>query len=68
MQYSRATSSAQADKQNLIGISKRGQRGSGLTLPRGAKGDVILLGTEIGGDSLLYWNGRTYLWQDAAED
>jgi hypothetical protein len=69
MQYSRATSSEPADKQNLIGMmSKRGRRVSGVTLPRGAKGDVILLGTEVGGDSLLYWNGRTYLWEDVAED
>lgn len=69
MQYSRATSSESADKQNLIGIMKKGgRRNSGVMRPRGAKGDVILLGTEVGGDSLLYWNGRTYLWQDVAED
>jgi hypothetical protein len=36
--------------------------------PRAAKGDVILLVTEVGGDSQLYWNGKTYLWEDSAED
>ena len=69
MQYARAISSEQGDKQNLISLmSKRGRRPAGVTLPRGSKGDVILLATEVGGDSLLYWNGRTYLWEDAAED
>ncbi|HEV2826058.1 MAG TPA: hypothetical protein VGW76_00545 [Pyrinomonadaceae bacterium] len=69
MQYPRAASNEPDDKQNLIGLtSKGGKRPAGVTLPRGAKGDVILLATEVGGDSLLYWNGRTYLWQDVAED
>jgi hypothetical protein len=69
VQYPRAASSEQGDKQNLISLmSKRGRRPAGVTLPRGSKGDVILLATEVGGDSLLYWNGRTYLWEDAAED
>ena len=69
MQYSRATSNELADKQKLIDMmSKRGRRPLGVTLPRGSKGDVILLGTEVGGDSLLYWNGRTYLWEDSGED
>lgn len=69
MQYPRAVSSEPGDKQNLIGLmSKRGRRPLGVSLPRGSKGDVILLATEVGGDSLLYWNGRTYFWQDVAED
>ena len=69
MQYARATSSEQGDKQKLISLmSKRGRRPAGVTLPHGSKGDVILLATEVGGDSLLYWNGRTYLWEDVAED
>jgi hypothetical protein len=69
MQYGRATSNEPGDKQNLISLmSKPGRRPSGVTLPRGSKGDVVLLATEVGGDSMLYWNGRTYLWQDVAED
>ena len=69
MQYVRATSNEPGDKQNLISLmSKRGRRPSGVMLPRGSKGDVVLLATEVGGDSMLYWNGRTYLWQDVAED
>jgi hypothetical protein len=69
MQYARATSSEQGDKQNLINLmSKRGRRPAGVTLPIVSKGDVILLATEVGSDSLLYWNGRTYVWEDVAED
>lgn len=69
LQYSRATSSEQGDRQNLIDLwTRRGKARPGETLPRGARGDVILLATEVGADSLLYWNGRTYLWEDAAED
>jgi hypothetical protein len=69
LQHARATSSERGDRQNLMGLmSKRRKRRPGETLPRGSKGDVILLATEVGGDSLLYWNGRTYLWEDSAED
>jgi hypothetical protein len=69
LQYTRATSSQTEDRKDLIRLMRRrGTRRQGETLPRGAKGDVILLATEVGGDSQLYWNGRTYLWQDSAED
>jgi len=35
------------------------------SVPATAKGDVVLLFTEVGDNSMLYWNGRTYRWQDA---
>ncbi|MEP6922577.1 MAG: hypothetical protein ABI967_15750 [bacterium] len=69
LQYERAISNQSADRNKLMGsISRRGRRPRGVMFPRGAKGDVITLGTEVGGGSLLYWNGRTYVWEDVAED
>jgi hypothetical protein len=69
LDYQRVTSAQPADRQNLIGLmNKRGRRPKGSTYPRGAKGDVILLGNQVGDDSPLYWNGRTYVWEDSAED
>ena len=50
---------------NLMGLmSRRGKRRRGQTFPPTAKGDVILLGTEVGSDSPLYWNGKTYRWEE----
>jgi hypothetical protein len=69
LQNARAISSEPSDRLNLIGLrSRRAKRPRGEILPRGSKGDVILLATEVGGDGLLYWNGRTYLWEEPAED
>lgn len=69
MQNARATSSEASDRTDLIGVRNRnGSRRSSEHFPRNAKGDLILLGTEVGGDSLLYWNGRGYSWEDSAED
>jgi hypothetical protein len=69
LQNARAISSERGDRLNLIGLrSRRAKRGRGEILPGGSKGDVILLTTEVGGDGLLYWNGRTYLWEEPAED
>jgi hypothetical protein len=69
LDYQRVTSDQPADRQDLIGLmQKRGKRAKGATFPRGAKGDVIPLATQVGSDSHLYWNGRTYVWEDAAED
>jgi hypothetical protein len=33
-----------------------------------AKGDEILLWTEVGDDTPLYWNGRTYKWEEGSAD
>jgi hypothetical protein len=69
LDYQRLTSDQPADRRNLIGLmSKRGKRRKGETFPRGAKGDVILLGNQVGDNSPVYWNGRTYVWEDSAED
>ena len=69
LQNARALSSEPNDRLNLIGLrSRRTKRTGGVILPQGSKGDVILLATEVGGDGLLYWNGRTYLWEEPAED
>ena len=33
-----------------------------------AKGDLILLWTEVGDETPLYWNGRTYKWEEGLAD
>ena len=66
LENSRPVSGPEAGSMELM--SRRGKRRKGETLPRGSMGDVILLTTEVGGDSKLYWNGKTYRWQDSAED
>jgi hypothetical protein len=69
LDHQRVTSAQPADRVNLIGLlNKVGRRPKGSTFPRGAKGDVILLGNQVGDNSPLYWNGRTYVWEDSAED
>jgi hypothetical protein len=69
LDHQRVTSDQPADRQDLIGImGKRGKRPKGSTFPRTAKGDVILLGNQVGDNAPLYWSGRTYVWQDSAED
>lgn len=69
LDYQRVGSDQPADRQDLIGLMpRRGRRSKGSTYPRGAKGDVILLGNQVGDNSPLYWNGRTYVWEDSAED
>jgi hypothetical protein len=69
LDYQRVISDQPADRQDLIGLMpRRGRRPKGSTYPRGAKGDVILLGNQVGDNSPLYWNGRTYIWEDSAED
>lgn len=69
LQNARAISKEESDRNGLLGIrSRSSKRRSPEPFPRAAKGDVVLLATEVGGDSLLYWNGRTYLWEDSAED
>ena len=52
----------------LMELRKRGKRRRDEWLPRAAnKGDVIILGSEVG-DSYLYWNGKTYVWEDSPQD
>jgi len=69
LENNRATSGRPEDAKNLIELmTRRGKRRRGQKFPRSARGDVILLGTEVGGDSTLYWNGGTYRWEDAEDD
>ena len=69
LENSRATSGRAEDAKDLIELmSKRGKRRRGQKFPPAAKGDVILLGTEVGGDSKLYWTGRKYVWEDSEDD
>ena len=69
LDYDRAISNQSADRQDLIAVMSRGgKRPKAATFPRAAKGDVILLGNQVGDNSPLYWNGRTYVWEDSAED
>jgi hypothetical protein len=69
LDYERVRSAQPQDRQDLISVMKRrGRRPKGVTFPRSAKGDVILLFNQVGDDSPLYWNGRTYVWEDSAED
>jgi hypothetical protein len=69
LDYQRIASAQPEDRQDLISVmNRRGRRPKGATFPRGAKGDVILLGNQVGDNSPLYWNGRTYVWEDSAED
>jgi hypothetical protein len=62
------TSDPESAKGLMELMSKRGKRSRGQTFPPAAKGDVILLGTEVGSDSPLYWNGRTYKWEEPEGD
>jgi hypothetical protein len=61
----RALSVQPEDRVGLIEImSKRGKRRRGaIWPPRAAQGDSILLPTEAT-DSILYWNGKTYRWEE----
>ena len=54
---------------NLIDVmKKRGKRPAGMEYPRGARGDVILLFTQVGDETPLFWNGRTYRWIEGGYD
>jgi hypothetical protein len=67
LNHSRAVSSEAADKNGLMELlTKRSTkyRGDGWP-PATAKGDSIVLGTEAT-DSILYWNGKAYRWEEAA--
>ena len=65
LENDRATSKYPEGQVGLLGIIKRsGRRRRGaLRAPAAAKGDSVLLGTEAA-DSILYWNGKTYRWQE----
>jgi hypothetical protein len=67
--YGRTSSPSPGDAKGLMELmSKRGKRPRGQIFPRTAKGDVILLWTQVGDDTPLYWNGRTYKWEEGSFD
>jgi len=68
LEYDRMASASGEDRNDLIELMARAKRRKDVTFPRTARGDVILLFTEVGGESTLYWNGRTYVWKDVEDD
>jgi len=68
LDHERATSGRTEDQKDLMSVMKhRGPRPKGPKFPVAAKGDVALLGNQVGDDSMLYWNGRTYRWVDSQD-
>jgi hypothetical protein len=66
LNHSRLVSSEVQDKQSLMELKKKSARRRGDDWPPlAAKGDGILLGTEAT-DSILYWTGKNYRWEEAA--
>jgi hypothetical protein len=65
LESDRALSIRPEDRANLMEVmSKRGRRRRGaIWPPRAAQGDSILLPTEAT-DSILYWNGKTFRWEE----
>ena len=69
LQYDRAVSGRAEDAHDLMSLMKRrGPRPKGENFPPTAKGDVVLLSTEVGDGSMLYWDGRRYRWKDVEDD
>jgi len=67
LNYGRVTSPAPQDRKGLMELLvKRSAkfRADGWP-PAAAKGDSVVLGTEAT-DSILYWNGKNYRWEEAA--
>ena len=67
LEYDRATSGEPDAVKTLIELLPKGsKRLKDLDWPpAAAKGDSIILGTEAT-DSILYWNGKNYRWEEAA--
>jgi hypothetical protein len=69
LQYDRAVSGRAENARNLMSLMKRrGPRPKGQKFPPTAKSDVILLITEVGDNSMLYWDGRSYCWKEVEDD
>ena len=66
LENDRATSGYRDSLTNLMTIiTRRGVRGSGGWFPAAAKFDSINLLTEAA-ESILFWNGKTYRWEEVA--
>jgi hypothetical protein len=68
LENDRALSTRPEDRVDLMELmSRRGKRRRGAQWPpRAAKGDSISLPTEAT-DSILYWNGKTYRWEESSD-
>ncbi len=66
LENSRPTSGPDAGDMKLM--LRNARRRPGEVYPKTAKGDIVVMGTEVGGDSKLYWNGTTYVWEDSPDD
>jgi hypothetical protein len=67
LDYGRVTSAEPQDRKSLLELLKKGStryRAGGWP-PAAAQGDSVVLGTEAT-DSILYWNGKNYRWEEAA--
>ena len=67
LNHGRATSAGLLEKKDLMELLRKRTtkyRGDGWP-PAAAKGDSIMLPTEAT-DSILYWNGKNYRWEEAA--
>ena len=66
LNHSRLISTETQAKQDLMELKKKSAKRRGDDWPPpAAKGDSIVLGTEAT-DSILYWNGKNYRWEEAA--
>ena len=66
LNHARLISREAQDKKDLMELKKKSAKRRGDDWPPlAAKGDAIMLGTEAT-DSILYWNGKTYRWEEAA--
>jgi hypothetical protein len=67
LNYGRVISAGAQDRKGLMELLRKRSakfRADGWP-PAAAKGDSIVLGTEAI-DSILYWNGKNYRWEEAA--
>lgn len=67
LNYGRITSGGPQDRTGLMELLRKHSTKSRADRwpPAAAKGDSIVLGTEAT-DSILYWNGKNYRWEEAA--
>jgi hypothetical protein len=66
LNHSRLISTETQAKLDLMELRKKSAKRRGDDWPPlAAKGDSIVLGTEAT-DSILYWNGKNYRWEEAA--
>lgn len=66
--YDNISSDAVKDLMSVVPVSRaRRRRYSEFRVPQTARGAWISVGTQVG-DGLVYWNGKTYRFQDSPDD